>query len=217
MSYWTWTLGFKPIHSSTTSFLLGQAAVQCLPQQHTNLAVRCHAWLLVGGLMDVSCSAADVLGNPKKAAKSAASNAWNLDRMPAGHLAGCEEKAGGQQWRAVTPLGWGGVSPKLLPIHSPCVCSSTSSQRGQALSVDTHQGFPAPTPLVTAKDWGFCLLQSETIWETQMLSKLSLLTEGGLCFCVAFWKSFDLTSKELQECHADVFLLHLENKLTKSH
>lgn len=104
----------------------------------------------------VSCSAAGVLDNPNKAAKSVASNAWNLDWEVLGQGTWLGEgKAGGQEWKAVTPLDWGGVSPKLLPIHSPCVCSFTSSQKSQALNMDTHREFPALTPIVRAKTGDF--------------------------------------------------------------
>lgn len=84
--------------------------------------------------------------------------------------------------------------------------------------MDTHKGFPAPTPIVREKI-GILLATAWNYLRDTMLSKLSLLMEDGLRFEVAFWKNLGWTSKELQECHADVFplLWHLENRLTKSH
>lgn len=142
-----------------------------------------------------------------------------------GHLAGSQGRTGGQGpprqrqvERAVTPVGWGGISPVCPSIHLMSVLSLAS--RRPSLGYRCTQRLSCNYSYCQSKGWGFCLPQSETIRETQIL-----FANGWwfVLFCRLLKEAWCyLTPKELQECHVVVSfhsseLWYLENRLTKSH
>lgn len=69
-------------------------------------------------------------------------------------------------------------------VHPVCVLSLAA--RRPSLEYRYMQRLSCNHTYSQGQDRGFRLLQSETIRETQMLSEVSLLMKGGLCFSVGF-------------------------------
>lgn len=165
-----WTTGLGLEHLGLNLF----TQTQHLPfSQSRQLLCVCHSsttalqkdarlWMLVEGLRDMSCSAAGVLDNPNKGARSVASNpaTWtesSLDRAPGwvwgeGRWVGVESC--GSSWlRRSFPKG---------PAHS-FTLGLFFHQQPERSSLE--HGYTQTLSFCQSKGWGFCLPQFETIWE----------------------------------------------------
>lgn len=137
-------------------------------------------WLLVEGLRDMSCSAAGVHDNPNKAARSVACSA-GLRASWTGHpLVWGEGRWAGMESCDSFRLRW--CFLKAL-AHSFIFC-----QKGQALNMDTHKGFPAPTPIVREKIGILLATAWKYLRDTDAIK--ALFANGGwfvLWSCLPIW------------------------------